>query len=292
MLSIIICSRTQTINRNLSENISKTTGCRYELIVIDNSENKYSIFEVYNQGIDKSSGTHLCFMHDDILFHTQDWGKVVQSIFDQDKHIGLIGVAGAKSKTKMPSLWWSCPQDDKITSIIQHIPNRETERWNSGFEEESVVEVVAVDGVFMVMRKNDRIRFSSEMIGFHNYDLNLSFECKKEGYIITVTNEILIEHFSLGSVKEEWVKSSYKFYTLYKNSLPLNLENNKLNKKQEIANAIWFINESLKFKKYKIALSVWVALFCLNPFLLFHLIYWKNNFKNNMDVLIHYFRKK
>ena len=44
MISIIICSRTERINYDLSENIKKSVGCDYELIIIDNSENKYSIF--------------------------------------------------------------------------------------------------------------------------------------------------------------------------------------------------------------------------------------------------------
>lgn len=278
MLSIIICSRTQNISKDLSDNIASTIGCEYELISIDNSENKYSIFEAYNLGIDKSSGDYLCFIHDDILFHTQDWGKVVQRILDQDQQIGLIGVAGAKSKTKMPSLWWSCPKEDKIISIIQHIPNREIQRWHSGFEKESLVEVVAIDGVFMAMRKDYRIRFHSEMTGFHNYDLNLSFESKKLGHKIMVTNEILIEHFSLGTIKGEWVESAYQLYVLYKNILPLNLEN----KKQEISNGEWFINECLKFKKYKIALKVWVELFYLNPFLMFHIVFGKRFLIKNL----------
>jgi glycosyltransferase involved in cell wall biosynthesis len=262
-------------------------GCNYELIVIDNTENQYSIFEAYNLGIEKSKGDYLCFVHDDILFHTQDWGTIIEGIFDNDKQIGLIGIAGAKSKTKMPSLWWSCPKEDKVASIIQHIPDRETERWNSGFEKESLVEVVVVDGVFMVLRSESRLRFSTEMTGFHNYDLNLSIECKKAGYTILATNEILIEHFSLGTIKDEWMESSYEFYKLYKNSLPLNFEKNKRNKKQEIANALWFINECLKFQKYKMALAVWGKLFYLNPFLLFHVVYWKNNIKSNFN-LIHF----
>jgi hypothetical protein len=30
-----------------------TIGCEYELIIIDNSENKYSIYEAYNLGIER-----------------------------------------------------------------------------------------------------------------------------------------------------------------------------------------------------------------------------------------------
>ena len=68
MISIIICCRIQTINKDLSENIKNTVGCDYELIVIDNSQNSYSIFEAYNLGIERSNGDYLCFIHDDILY--------------------------------------------------------------------------------------------------------------------------------------------------------------------------------------------------------------------------------
>ena len=71
MISIIICSRTQAISKDLSENVQNTVGCDHELVIIDNSENQYSIFEAYNLGIKQSKGEYLCFAHDDILFHTK-----------------------------------------------------------------------------------------------------------------------------------------------------------------------------------------------------------------------------
>lgn len=51
MLSLIICSRTPRISEELERNIAETIGCEYELVVIDNSKNKYSIFSAYNQGV-------------------------------------------------------------------------------------------------------------------------------------------------------------------------------------------------------------------------------------------------
>jgi len=286
MLSIIICSRQTVINNNLNENIKNTVGCDYELIVIDNSENKYSIFEAYNNGIEKSKGEYLCFIHDDILFHTKGWGEIINRIFNNNgnKQIGLIGVAGAKSKTKLPSLWWLCPKQDKIINIIQHLPNGEIEKWVQGFGDAINTEVVVVDGVFMAMRKDNRIRFSTKMIGFHNYDLNISFEYKKYGYKILASSEIWIEHFSLGNISKEWIESSHQIYNGYNNILPLNLEGNKINKAQEIANAKWFIEESFKYKRAKIAFTFWLKLFCLNPFLKYHIVFLKKyvtiNLKN------------
>ena len=70
MLSLIICSRNSDISATLKKNIETTIGINYELIVINNSLNHYSIFEAYNQGIRKSKYQFLCFMHEDILYHT------------------------------------------------------------------------------------------------------------------------------------------------------------------------------------------------------------------------------
>lgn len=74
MLSLIICSRTPQISEELEKNIAETIGCEYELVVIDNSKNKYSIFRAYNEGVRLAKGDNLCFMHDDILYKTADWG--------------------------------------------------------------------------------------------------------------------------------------------------------------------------------------------------------------------------
>lgn len=279
MISIIICSRTQILNKELSENIKKTVGCGYELIVVDNSKNTYSIFEAYNLGIKRSTSDYLCFIHDDVLFHSDGWGNVIQHIFSENIKIGLIGVAGAKIKTRMPSPWWDCPSDRKATSIIQHFADktREKERWNLGFEKAKNVEVVVIDGVFMAMRKDDRIHFNDDMTGFHNYDLNISLEYKSYDFKIIVTNEILIEHFSFGNIDKSWYESTFKIHKIYSENLPRIIgDYGKLEevKSVEIKNAKKFINQCLGFKQYKLAILVWLKLFRLAPFLKYHLRFW------------------
>lgn len=279
-VSIIICSRTATIDTNLSKNIEETIGCNYELIVIDNSKNKYSIFEAYNLGIEKSNSDYLCFIHDDVLFHTNGWGSIINNLFNENKKLGLVGVAGAKVKTKMPSAWWDCHENQKVMHIIQHFPNKEKEKCFFGFEDASNIEVVAIDGVFMAMRKDNCIYFNTKMIGFHNYDLNISFEYKKYGYKIIVTKEILVEHFSLGTLNEAWVNSTFKIHSLYKTLLPLNNQKDKINKNLEVNNAIRFINKCLKFYKNKIAYLVWLQFFLLKPVSKYHIQFWKRTLKN------------
>lgn len=278
MISIIICSRTAEISNEFYHNIDKTIGCDYELLVIDNSRNTYSIFEAYNLGIEKSVGSFLCFIHDDILFHTQNWGTIVKTIFDSDNNIGLLGLAGSKVKTKMPSAWFNCDASESVYNVIQHIPKDKKEEWFFGFVN-PLEELVVIDGFFMVIKKECQVYFNVTLKGFHNYDLNISFEVLKKGYKIVGTNEILIEHFSLGNVNKDWVQSTYQIHKMYHKFLPLNLELNKNNKEHEIINAKLFINKSLNFGFKYIALKVWCELFLLQPISKYHFRFWINLLK-------------
>ncbi len=269
MISIVICSREKAISQQLIDNIEKTVGVQFELIVIDNSQNNYSIFEAYNLGIEKSKGEYLCFLHDDIQIHTQNWGKILESIFQNDAKIGLIGVAGTKVKTKMPSAWWDCSDEELQINIIQHFPNKDKEHWKKGFINSNLVDVVIIDGVFMVGRKIDGILFNKELQGFHNYDLNLAFEYLKKNYKIVATNEILLEHFSLGVLNKSWFASTVKIHKLYNKTLPLNLSKIDL-KILEFKNGVKFIEGLIKVKMKKEAFYVWLKLIGLKPKSKFH----------------------
>ncbi|MDT0645313.1 glycosyltransferase [Zunongwangia sp. F260] len=279
-LSVIICSRNQGLSDRLFKNIENTIGCKYELIIINNSQKNYSIFEAYNQGIEKSRGKYLCFIHDDVLFHTNGWGYILHRIFDEDSQIGLIGIAGTKLKTKMPSGWWDCTEDQKVINIIQHFPHKKKEKLLQGFDDSSSKEVVVIDGVFMAARKDNDIHFSENLNGFHNYDLNISFEYKKVGYKIIVTNELLVEHFSFGTLNEAWIKSTHKIHTLYQTLLPLKDPKSEISKETEIKNGKRFICESLKYQNRSIAFAVWIKLLYLNPVSGYHIGFWKTLIKN------------
>ncbi|MDP3945574.1 MAG: glycosyltransferase [Lutibacter sp.] len=271
MISIIICSREKQIKSDLSENLKNTVGCDYELIVIDNSENNYSIFEAYNLGIEISKGEYLCFIHDDILFHTIGWGNIVNRLFNENKEYGLIGVAGATVKSKTPTGWWDCEEKYKLINIIQHFPFKENQLQQIGFENFSLKEAVVVDGVFLALSHDTKVRFDQNSNGFHGYDLNIAFEMNLKGYKIGVTNEILLEHFSIGNPNLEWLISSNKIHKIYKKILPLTL-NPKIKKSIEEHSLNAIINYCLKFGKKEEALKYWLKLFLVNPFSKTHLI--------------------
>lgn len=279
MISIIICSRTQTISDALSENIKNTVVCEYELIVIDNSENQYSIFEAYNLGIERSKGDFLCFMHDDIWIHTKNWGLLVKDVFEQNKKLGLLGVAGARSKTKMPSAWWECPEADKLLFLKQHLRNGSVEDWDQGFTDKKIEKVVAIDGVFMIAKRDKRFRFQKSFKGFHCYDLNISFEYIKLGYTIMVSNLILVEHFSLGKLDKNWYSSTLQMHKLYSNLLPLKAEEGIASKDLEFRNGTNFIKGLLYHRFKKEAFLLWLQLIVVKPISGYHFKFTKEILK-------------
>lgn len=278
MISIVICSREKTINQQLTDNIEKTIGVKFELIIIDNSQNNYSIFEAYNKGILQSKGDYLCFIHDDIFFHTQNWGSVLNNIFQSDSKIGLIGVAGSKVKTKMPSAWWDCGDEDLEINIIQHFSGKKEEHWQKGSFQDNVTNVAAIDGVFMAAKKVSGIIFNNELKGFHNYDLNFSFEYLKNGYRVVTTKSILLEHYSLGILNESWYLSTLHLHKLYCKMLPLNFSNHDL-KKLEFKNGSKFITNLFHYEIKKETFFLWLKLIYLKPKSKFHFKILKQFFK-------------
>ena len=96
MISIVICSINEDFLKEVSANISSTIGeLAYEIIAINNKVEQLSIFEAYNKGADKSQYHHLIFLHEDILFKTQNWGEIIIEKF-KDEQLGLLGIVGTK----------------------------------------------------------------------------------------------------------------------------------------------------------------------------------------------------
>lgn len=220
-ISIIICSRNDQLQQSFLSNLKETVGYDHELIVINNSKNKYSIFEAYNIGIEKSKFPLLLFIHEDILFHTHNWGKILISFFNNNESLGLLGIAGSLVKSETPSAWWNNRNAFRFQSIMHHYPDGQLKHDVLGFKEEPALqEVVVIDGVFMAMRKDVGVKFNEELNGFHNYDQSISLDIRSKKFKVMVTNSILLEHFSLGKIDDSWIKSTVKFHRLYENTLP------------------------------------------------------------------------
>jgi GT2 family glycosyltransferase len=220
MISIIICSRTNTIKKELKENIEATIGVPYEIILIDNSANKYSICAAYNLGVEQSKYSALCFMHDDIVYHSENWGQRVSDHFADEK-TGAIGIAGSPYYPFMPGPWWG-------SGIIYEYILQSTEsntkpalKNNSGNLKNR--EVVVFDGAWFCIKKNlfDHIKFDEDNYkGFHLYDADICLQLHEKKFKMYCIADVLIHHSSMGQLNNDWIKGDLSLQKKWANKLP------------------------------------------------------------------------
>jgi len=224
MISIVICSRNKIIDPLLYQNIQETIGLPFDLVYIDNSDNQYDIFEAYNLGVQKSQHNIICFMHDDILYKTNHWGKLVLSHFN-NTNIGAIGVAGTPYVSAMPGTWWS----SKLVAqnIIQEGKSDthyyKTDSNKVFTENNNKVPVALLDGVWLCVRKSlfDQIQFDQlNYQGFHMYDMDISMQIQALGFELASVYDIDIVHQSIGKLNANWITNRLAFYKKWKHQLP------------------------------------------------------------------------
>ena len=207
MISIIVCSIKPDLLKNFKTNVLETIGVPHEFIVIDNNKEQFSICKAYNVGAEKAKFDILAFCHEDILFHTQNWGNELIRTLNNTK-IGLVGVAGATFKSKYPLSWVSIDGSCYRSNAFFDKPKE-----NKNIE--PIEEVAVVDGMFLGMRKDVWLqnKFNEkELKGFHIYDIDISYHLFKSGYKIAVSNLISVQHLSKGSLDINWFKASVNWH--------------------------------------------------------------------------------
>lgn len=236
MISIIICSKNKFVFQAVSQQVALTIGLPHEIIPIDNANIRYSICEAYNLGASQSKYDYLCFMHEDIKFHSDNWGyEVVDAL--KDPTIGLIGIMGSIAKTKSPS-GWSVDTNLALTRLnfIQRYPNGESRQSLINPEGQALAEVVTLDGCWLCTRKDVWLRLpfdQNTFRNFHFYDLDYALQVFTAGYKVCVLYGVSIEHLSLGNFDEKWITEALKFHEKWQKHLPVHLSSIRKNDLRE-----------------------------------------------------------
>lgn len=219
--------------QQVSDNVAATIGSPYEIIAMDNRQSGKGICRVYNEGVAKAQFNILCFIHEDILIDTNNWGRVLQELFT-DPNLGLVGVAGSSYRPLTPTNWGGIGPDTVYKNIIQSykFKNQEDVHYQINPKNEKLARVTCIDGVWMCTTKAvaSEIKFDEETFtGFHLYDVDFSMAVAQK-YNVAVTYEILIKHLSEGTYNRTWFEETLKFFYKWNKSLPFDVE--ELSQKQ------------------------------------------------------------
>ncbi|MBO5705441.1 MAG: glycosyltransferase [Bacteroidaceae bacterium] len=225
MISLIICSTQSDLSKSLKENIRSSICSKYEIVHIDNSQRRYNIFEAYNIGVERSSGEYLCFMHEDIVFRRQGWGKIIEQTLSHNE-VGALGVAGGH--VVLDQLDWRfygfldvCLIQGNTSVEPNPIYYRSSHARSNDYK--GLRHVAVIDGVWMCMRKElfNIIRFDEQTFhDFHLYDSDICMQINKQGYGVYVTHDVLLEHRSEGTFSEGYQHSLNLFFKKWGDSLP------------------------------------------------------------------------
>jgi len=206
MLSIIVSSHKQNFFEQFSENIEKTIGSiPYEIIQIWNPA-LMGICQAYNKGAKSAKYNHLLFVHEDILFLTENWGEILFEKYFSLPNVGLLGMAGDKHKFKMPYGFSSGLRNCGFISVhhksyIEYLKKADYP-----------IKVKVLDGVFLAMKREvyEKYPFDETLSGFHFYDIDISLRVA-ENYQNYVINDFFIFHFSEGNFGNQWIQAALDF---------------------------------------------------------------------------------
>jgi len=210
-------------NRKFNNHIENTIGINiknYRIVSYEN-HNQYSLTELYNKSLNGTwdKETIFVFCHNDILFRTKDWGRILLNKFNFTDY-DILGVAGSTYMAEN-GVWWT--DRSKMYGIVDH--SNGYEEWTSQYSVEKkgqISPVVLIDGLFMAVNpSNLEHYFDEEFKGFHHYDTSFCLPNYLDGCNIGVMYNIRILHKSIGETNEQWEESRKQLVEKYKDELPL-----------------------------------------------------------------------
>jgi len=218
MISIIVCSINDDLRNHLHQNITENIGCDFEFLYTDNRINPRGICAVYNKLAFKAKGEYLCFMHEDVLIETKNWGEKLISKAS-DKKTGVLGFAGAGLLSVIP--YWN-DRHTQFACYKQYLKNGELFEDLTLNKPADNVKVAVLDGMFLFCRKEvwENHPFDEHTFpGFHLYDIDFTLSVAQQ-YTNYVDCDVVIAHYSMGSLDRAYYDGLIDFYNKWKAILP------------------------------------------------------------------------
>jgi len=242
-ISIITCSIKPETCSKMLESVRKTIGINFEAIVFDNREKGYGLCQVYNTCAKNAKFPYLCFVHEDIIMSTENWGEHMVTFAQKTQNCGIIGFAGGTIAYKNFLEWGFGPKGryryygsatgkGKVKTAGELIY-----KYNNP-ENRDFAKVITTDGLFMFVSKEiweNNLFDETHIKGFHFYDadFSLNISLKYQNYVFLRAD---IYHFSGGNRNSEYLESALTFQKKWKNELPKIIEGQKYCITEELDN--------------------------------------------------------
>jgi len=180
-------------------------------------ENTSGLCAVYNNYLTPENFKKydcILFVHDDVFIDSINFLVEIRNSFKRG--FDVVGLAGgSKLQIRKPCLWHIMCKREALSGIVSHYQNN-TDYSPTVFGS-TPKEVVLLDGVFLAIRTKsiakEKIRFDTNLTGFHHYDLKFCLDCHLAGLRLT-TAPIHVIHESPGLLNhtESYSNSEEYFY--------------------------------------------------------------------------------
>ena len=204
MLSIICSSNNKEIlNNYLLKSLGKQSYKDYELIIIDTLNNNYDCsIAAFNDGIAKSKGDLLMFVHHDVEFIDKDSLKNIMDEINKLDDFGIVGVAGTIYERN---------------HIVSNITQGDKHEYVTDDKIDSPREVFTLDEVLFVIKKSviNEIPFNINNNTWHLYAVEYSLLMHDNGkgvYVIPANIHHASPGLSLNDSYFEYLPNILKKY--------------------------------------------------------------------------------
>ena len=189
---IVVCVNNKALYDSFVKTISLTKLIDYEIIFVDNFDNKYNIPEALNQGIFLAHGDILIFCHQDILFPPFWLDRLIElidTVNGLDPKWGLLGVMGVKQN----GFFAGNIRDPHTCVKIGSLP----------------CEVASLDEVCLILRKDSSLQFDEKLGGFHLYGADICLQANQMG-LKCYAIDAPFEHLSPGNIDDSFYEIAEK----------------------------------------------------------------------------------
>jgi hypothetical protein len=228
-------NRDERFIKKFNKEIIKSSGLsqkKDEIIMIPFINNgEFSLTQSYNKiladTITKYIDCVVLFIHHDVHFKSQGWGKNILNIFNNNE-VDILGLAGT-DLLHPHCVWWldekNAPNQNNLWGKVWHTDGKK--QWKSDFTNDKVCgklqPVAVIDGVFIAFNPDTCIDFDEDFDGFHFYDISFCIENHIHGKKIAVTETIQLLHDSGGQLSIAWEENRVKSAKIYEQYLPIKI---------------------------------------------------------------------